>query len=521
MIPFRSSAVSHAASASPSVTMERGAYRMRAPYPKVSVRSLQYPDQSSTRRNARTDYQSPSILALLVALLAFASMSSFAVAYYLFSSRWDTRQLVPTLVADKFQGVPVELRQDDPIHEQGETFLAYLPHSGFHNQRIAFENALVLSRMTNRTLLVPPVYLGSNPIHYLPFDVLYQELALANKVGLQHCARIVSPAPLPLECTDYFDHTQIPWDWLVDVSSLKHNQRLRQRWNFSEPWICDTLNISKSDILFIKDTVPYQHRFLDTRHDSPLNHKFSESIHVSDLIMSSKRLIHIGTLFGSSRLRLKNPTNTLVRGNIRELMGFTHPSLLVAASSIANSLGPFYIGVHLRLGDGDFKNNEKTHSRRAWWQVVHDILAYTEKEALGLEHNFLERSQDMPLSVYTRNDMPDCHSSLYTDPHHLQLNTPIFISTDVDKNNSALTGFWKTFPCLFFLSDFSANTAVLDELRNSLDGVSLKPVLLPFLDALVVGHAWKVVGTRNSTFSTFVEDVIWRKHHNLRIVERG
>jgi len=34
-------------------------------------------------------------------------------------------------------------------------FLSYLPHSGFHNQRIALENALVLARLLNRTLLVP------------------------------------------------------------------------------------------------------------------------------------------------------------------------------------------------------------------------------------------------------------------------------------------------------------------------------------------------------------------------------
>ncbi|KAG6920066.1 hypothetical protein DXG01_010134 [Tephrocybe rancida] len=503
--------------------MERGAYRMRAPYSKSRVRSLQFSAQLD-RRNERGNHRSPSNLAMLVAFLTFASISSFAMAYYLFSSRWDARQLARPSSTDETQGVPVDLSQDDPLDPE-EKFLGYLPHSGFHNQRIAFENALVLSRLTNRTLLVPPVYLGKKPIHYVPFNTLYLELAQANKVGLQHCSRVRS-YPLPLECTDYFDQTQIPWDWLVDIGHVKHNQRLRQRWNFSESWVYEHLNISKLDILFIRDNIPYQYRFLDAQSNiPPAHHKFSENIHISDLVMSSKRLIQIGTLFGSSRLHLRDSDNVAIRGHIRETMSFTHPALLDAASSIANSLGPFYIGVHLRLGDGRFKNHGKSHTRKAWWRVVHGILAYTEEEASALEHDFVGRFQEVPPDIQDFGDVPHdllhCRGRLHFKSHHLQLNTPIFISTDVDKRDPAFTGFWKTFPCVFFLSDFPAGTVALDDLRNPLDGVSLKHMFLPFLDALVVGHAWKVVGTENSTFSTFVQDVLWRKHHNLRIVQRG
>lgn len=41
-----------------------------------------------------------------------------------------------------------------------ERYLSYNPHSGFHNQRIALTNAILLANMLNRTLLVPPVRLG-------------------------------------------------------------------------------------------------------------------------------------------------------------------------------------------------------------------------------------------------------------------------------------------------------------------------------------------------------------------------
>lgn len=35
-------------------------------------------------------------------------------------------------------------------------FLGFLPHSGFHNQRMALENALLLGKLLNRTVCVIP-----------------------------------------------------------------------------------------------------------------------------------------------------------------------------------------------------------------------------------------------------------------------------------------------------------------------------------------------------------------------------
>ncbi|GAA6060403.1 hypothetical protein JCM10212_004656 [Sporobolomyces blumeae] len=45
---------------------------------------------------------------------------------------------------------------DDPT----EKYIGYLPHSGFHNQRAALQNALYLGALLNRTVLVPPVWIG-------------------------------------------------------------------------------------------------------------------------------------------------------------------------------------------------------------------------------------------------------------------------------------------------------------------------------------------------------------------------
>ena len=59
----------------------------------------------------------------------------------------------------------------DPGPSHSEKYLAYLPHSGFHNQRIALENVLVLASLLNRILLLPPVRLVV-PLAYSPFDEL-------------------------------------------------------------------------------------------------------------------------------------------------------------------------------------------------------------------------------------------------------------------------------------------------------------------------------------------------------------
>lgn len=40
-------------------------------------------------------------------------------------------------------------------------YLAYLPHSGFHNARIELSNVLMVAYLTNRTLVLPSVRLGS------------------------------------------------------------------------------------------------------------------------------------------------------------------------------------------------------------------------------------------------------------------------------------------------------------------------------------------------------------------------
>ncbi|KAF9543703.1 hypothetical protein EC957_000558 [Mortierella hygrophila] len=75
-------------------------------------------------------------------------------------------------------------------HDPTTKYITFLPHSGFHNQRAELENALLLARLLNRTLIMPKVYLGP-PMPWLTFSLLHSRLLYQTKIGLEHCRAII------------------------------------------------------------------------------------------------------------------------------------------------------------------------------------------------------------------------------------------------------------------------------------------------------------------------------------------
>ncbi len=435
--------------------------------------------------------------------------------------------------------------------EPSVRFLAYLPHSGFHNQRIALENALVLARLLNRTLLLPPVRLGV-ALAYAPFDDLYEMAANATKAGLEHCAATLhaKSAPTPPECESYESYTHIPWGWLVDLPALQRTQPLLPGWNFTDGWLQDTLHLSPpSDIFTLRDGSRHQHAFQDFVARRPASgRKFSEPVHLAALLRRPERLVMLGSLFGSSRLHLRARANRLVRAQVREQMVFANPHLARATDAIRAALGGTYLAAHLRIGDGAFEVNAPEIVRRAWWKLLQVGLGLSDDEIASLEEeSFPEeepldppvfapdlpalRSPHPPLPPFPSNASPSlspaggfsCRGRLHSAPRLRRLNAPLYISTDAVSPtlNPLLWRFLGTFPCTFFLGDFAEQTRPLGVLRSEIDGVPLGSFLMPFVDAMVAGQAYQVVGTESSTFSAFVTDVLWRRYHGFEIVQRG
>lgn len=74
------------------------------------------------------------------------------------SSSDDDNDETPASTLQSRPRAPDLVPRPSPASE--ERFLSYNPHSGFHNQRIALSNAVLLANMLNRTLLLPRVRLG-------------------------------------------------------------------------------------------------------------------------------------------------------------------------------------------------------------------------------------------------------------------------------------------------------------------------------------------------------------------------
>lgn len=89
MIPFKLTAAARAANMSPSINAEKGAYRIRAP---SVTKSTPFTSRRGPTR-ARNPDRFSTYMTLLVVLLASACLTSFGVAYYLFTTRWEAKTL--------------------------------------------------------------------------------------------------------------------------------------------------------------------------------------------------------------------------------------------------------------------------------------------------------------------------------------------------------------------------------------------------------------------------------------------
>ncbi|KAG1730188.1 hypothetical protein EDB19DRAFT_1741188 [Suillus lakei] len=270
---------------SPSVTLEKGAYRMRAPRSTRPGPSLSQSLMSSKQPALQSSHSQNRKLAILIAILALASVTCFFTAYHLFTTRFARSPSSSALVYPHLHPADALPKAKPPAHDHDHDphtkYLSYLPHSGLHNQRIALENALVLAQQVNRTLLVP----------FLP--------------GLKHCPLVPIGIPTPDECSGYDEWTSIPWDHLVDLHAIGEKICVNMiQWDGSPAaeWMKKlNINIFEADTLTLHDAGPYDFRFLDTFDDvSPTRDKYLYSIDIPALAQAPEKLVQIGS-YGLAR----------------------------------------------------------------------------------------------------------------------------------------------------------------------------------------------------------------------------
>jgi hypothetical protein len=162
-----------------------------------------------------------------------------------------------------------EFFMTDPITsfstEPTTLYLTYLPHSGFHNQRISLENAFVLAALLNRTLIVPPARLSSNSIPYLPTRKLVSAIESSNDPALKPCPseRTSMLFWVLISCNPYHDFVHLSWRHLMPIDRLRNRVSFVERDDMRQTWFKTSLNIHSDDIYWVRDKSPYEFNFYD------------------------------------------------------------------------------------------------------------------------------------------------------------------------------------------------------------------------------------------------------------------
>ncbi|CDS12522.1 hypothetical protein LRAMOSA04716 [Lichtheimia ramosa] len=404
------------------------------------------------------------------------------------SSHDNNRQSSSRVYEDKVYKHP----SDDHFLPSGngrspeERYLSYLPHSGFHNQRIALVNALLLADHLNRTLLMPPVVLGE-AMHWRDYDALasYHQLLNKGRISPMYCQQ----HPNERRCLRSKRYTSLRWDRLFDLKALKQRVRIRYRDDYSPAYLESNYNITYNDTYTIKDKLLYDYRIVEEK--GHVLGKYQREITMKELAQRPERHVSFGSLFGTGRVLFSKRHNkhaSELRDYVNDQFVFSKkelPSLYQAADKVVKQLGGSgsYISIHARVGDSMFERLSQQVMNKLW----NDLQKYTSlirhpplplETCLGL---FKKSSTPSPLVLFIATDAPE--PTIH----------PLF------------TSIYATFPCVVTLSDvFDYEKSSLATLVNPEDGINYGQFLVPFLDGMIASHAKEFTGSMWSTFSSYI-----------------
>ncbi|KAI8975127.1 hypothetical protein BDF20DRAFT_822392 [Mycotypha africana] len=342
--------------------------------------------------------------------------------------------------------------KDDYNHPSSNTneeekYLAYLPHSGLSNQRIELANALLLSYMTNRTLIVPPAFLGS-VFGWMQRDQLLDRLdwLTTPKAFTKICQ---SPTPGELatyvqrsRCSEYRQFAIMDWTEIHDFSPLTElgiNIKFQQI--FSMTQIKNDLQITNDerDIYLHQDTQLYDWRLYQNMTEAAVLH-YRMDTRIGDAV---KRIV--------------------------DYMG---------------GKGTF-MSVHFRTGDNPFRK-EIGNNLRIFRENMTQLLVQEEHY-----HDLQQLNERQQVKVYIATDHKDPRN-----PNRSQL-LPWF-------RDFPCTTVLKDLPNYLFDPLDTMHDIVVPTKE-------LRPFLIPIVDAMVAAHGRYVLTTPRSTFSGYIKELhdVW------------
>lgn len=427
-----------------------------------------------------------------------------------------------------------------------ERYLAYLPHSGLSNQRIELANALVLAALLDRTLIVPPAFLGT-VVGWMKQDQLYEHLGWLTDDSIDYEYECRPPTPGDLgsyivksRCIEYHRFAVIHWTTLHDLEhAVAPFVRIRFQDKVSLDQLQEDLGIGPDETYVHTDEHIYDWRLYEDRaeakrlittgtnyFDSFAGRRYFKVYTLDHWRKRPEKLLQLGGIFGSTRMSLVNPKYLALRERITQALHYRRDTPIgETAQNIVRYLGGegTFVGVHFRTGDSPFRK-----------QLRHNMDMFAEGMAelthanisLPISENITEDDDDS-IDEDKRIQLLPPYEGLHRPPWSTicrpvpaDKNTPIvsgtstniYIATDHRDPRgykSQLSPWFETFPCTVTLNDLPEYLfAPLDRLHDHIvPGKPLRSFLIPIVDAMVAAHARQVFTTPRSTYSRYISEM--------------
>lgn len=410
--------------------------------------------------------------------------------------------------------------------EQHQTkYLAYLPHSGLSNQRIELSNALMLAYMLNRTLIIPPAFLG-NVFGWMPRDRLEDKLEWLTtpNTSLQKACSSKKAKPGTLskyiqraKCAEFRQFAAIPWTELHDLDNLCTSygiQFVLLKNAVSMDTFQRQFNITTT--YFHNDTQLYDWRLFEDQtvadhlinnqlnyFDSFAGRRYYQVLSPRHFLDRPEQLLYLGGIFGSTRLNLSQKEHITIQYKIRQALRYrmdTYTPLGQTVQAILDYLGgsETYMSVHFRTADKPFKK-----------EVPQNLDTFMRNMTL------LVQNQD--------SNLTHCNiKKKAVEQHVYHETTSVYMATDhfdPRASYSPLLPWFDMFPCTTLLKDLPHSLFVpLEKIKDSVaPSKPLKKFLLPIVDAMVAAHGKEILTTPRSTFSKYIEELhqAWTVHNDI------
>ncbi|GBC03091.1 hypothetical protein RclHR1_04990014 [Rhizophagus clarus] len=396
-----------------------------------------------------------------------------------------------------------------------EKFLTYVPHSGLHNQRIAFEHAVFLAWSLNRTLILPPVLLGKR-FGYTDYDTMLNRLLplKTNKSNVEKdCVNEVKDRPeeSTQDCIEFHKSYMLTtWNHLFNLSFIEKHVKIIYNHRVNIPKLVHNqlkIKDEEKDVYYDK-LYPGYHNFFESsippEKIQPIaDGRIKKFYILSQFKHQPQKLLVFASLFGPGTFIRQSEKSEDFFHDIRNSILPKNEIMLKVAKKIADRMGGTfnYLTFHGRAGDGTYK-----------------LLA--DERIAGVINNL---KRDMPdfnkINMTLYNNLTDserhklCFKNIKLDPKAKKFSrlTRIYVASDVPKSSPPLQVIFQTFPCAYMMSDFEEEIEPLNQVINNVDKQSMYKFILPLVDLMVGSNAKTLYTMGRSTFASYM----LRYHYHL------